>query len=242
MAATTGGPDGRARPSILTVEDDDGIRASLRLALGDEGYAVVEAADAESAMELFRRQPPDLVLVDIMLPGMDGLELCRRLRQGSDVPIIIVTARDDSHDVVAGLEVGADDYVTKPYLLKELVARIRALLRRARGGLAEASTLAFGDLVVTPDEGVVTVRGEPVHLTRTEFRLLCELAGQPRRVLNRDQLLVSVWGYDFFGDGRIVDAHVRRLRKKIEDDPSDPRYLVTVRGLGYKLDPDATGR
>jgi DNA-binding response OmpR family regulator len=228
---------GEMSTRIMVVEDDDRVRASLRMALEDEGYAVTEASTAEAALEAFSRQAPGVVLVDVMLPGSDGLELTRRLRRSSDVPVIMVTARTDSHDVVAGLEAGADDYVTKPFVAKELSARIRALLRRVGTGDSEPDHMVFDDLEVVPDAGVVTRRGEQVPLTKTEFRLLCELAAHPGRVFSREILLERVWGYDYFGDGRLVDVHVRRLRGKIEDDPSAPRFVVTVRGLGYKLQP-----
>jgi len=178
------------------------------------------------------------VLIDLMLPGMDGFETCRSLRRASDVPVIMVTARTDTYDVVAGLEAGADDYVTKPFVAKELAARIRALLRRARTSTEQASSvLRVGDLEITPDAGEVRRGGEQVHLTRTEFRLLCELAANPGRVFSRELLLERVWGYDYFGDGRLVDVHVRRLRTKVEADPAHPQHVVTVRGLGYKLQP-----
>ena len=222
---------------VLIVEDDEGVRRSLVLALRDEGHTVDSAGDATSGFASFSKRVPDLVLIDIMLPGESGLDLCRRIRQVSQVPIIMVTARDDSHDVVAGLEAGADDYVTKPFVFKELAARIRALLRRARGSSDTGSTMRFGGLEISRSEGRVSRDGEDISLTRTEFLLLCELAGSPRRVFSRDQLLSSVWGYDYFGDGRVVDAHVRRLRKKLEPSPSDPTYVQTVRGLGYKFDP-----
>jgi DNA-binding response OmpR family regulator len=186
------------------------------------------------ALERFAEQPADVVLIDLMLPGMDGFECCRQLRRTSAVPVIMVTARTDTHDVVAGLEAGADDYVTKPFVAKELAARIRALLRRARS-VDEPSVLTFGDIEVRPDEGTVERAGEEVHCTRTEFRLLCELATNPGKVLSREQLLDRVWGYDYFGDGRLVDVHIRRLRTKIEPDPANPRHILTVRGMGYKL-------
>lgn len=225
---------------LLVVEDDDRIRSSLRLALGDEGYLVDTVQDAERAFEQFKAEPPDLVLVDVMLPGMSGLDLCHRIRQTSAVPIIVVTARDDSHDVVAGLEAGADDYVTKPFVFKELAARVRALLRRTQGLLADADggRVNFGELSINVEEGTVKRSGQVLDLTRTEFLLLCTLVENQRRILSRDQLLNNVWGYDYYGDGRIVDAHVRRLRKKLEVDPANPTYVLTVRGLGYKFDPE----
>ena len=224
---------------ILIVEDDERIRSSMRLSLEDEGYLIDEAGSGEEALDLFAAGSEDLVLVDLMLPGMDGFECCRALRRSSAVPIIMVTARSDTHDVVAGLEAGADDYMTKPFVPKELAARIRALLRRARAeGSDEGNVLSFGDFELAPEEGVLRRKGgEQVHCTRTEFRLLCELADNPNKVLTREHLLERVWGYDYFGDGRLVDVHVRRLRTKIEPDPAMPRYLQTVRGMGYKLVP-----
>ncbi|MEA3019416.1 MAG: hypothetical protein QOI47_940 [Actinomycetota bacterium] len=222
---------------ILTVEDDERIRTSVKMALEDEGWDVVEADSGEQAVEVFAAQPTDIVLIDLMLPGIDGFELCRTIRRTSDVPILMVTARTDTHDVVAGLEAGADDYVTKPFQPKELSARIRALLRRARPVETGNPHLRFGDLEVIPAEGVVRSAGADVHLTKTEFRLLCELASAPGRVFSREQLLERVWGYDYFGDGRLVDVHVRRLRTKVEPDAANPRHVVTVRGLGYKLQP-----
>ncbi|MEY4373256.1 MAG: hypothetical protein RL219_2025 [Actinomycetota bacterium] len=220
---------------ILTVEDDERIRASVKMALEDEGWLVDEAADGETAIELFQRHPSDVILIDIMLPGIDGFELCRTIRRSSDVPIVMVTARVDTHDVVAGLEAGADDYLTKPFAPKELSARIRALLRRVRPVSPAHARLIFGDLEIVPDEGKVNLGGREVHLTKTEFRLLCELAQNPGRVFSREELLDKVWGYDYFGDGRLVDVHVRRLRTKVEGDPANPRHVVTVRGLGYRL-------
>ena len=220
---------------ILTVEDDERIRTAVKLALEDEGWTVEESGTGEEALEAFQREPTDVVLIDIMLPGIDGFEVCRSIRRLSDVPIIMVTARADTHDVVAGLEAGADDYLTKPFAPKELSARIRALLRRARTADSGAAHLRFGDLEIVPDEGVVRRNGRDVHLTKTEFRLLVELASGPGRVFSREVLLERVWGYGYFGDGRLVDVHIRRLRTKIEADPANPRHVVTIRGLGYKL-------
>ena len=221
---------------ILFVEDDEAIRETTRVALEDEGYLVYEATTGEEALRAFQRQPADCVLLDLMLPDVSGFDVCRSLRQQSTVPIIMVTARSDTFDVVAGLEAGADDYVTKPFQPKELAARIRALLRRAGGMEAPSSVLRLGsDLVILPDEGAVRRHGAEVHLTRTEFRLLCEMAASPGRMFTREMLLERVWGYDYFGDGKIVDVHIYRLRAKIEEDPADPRHVITVRGLGYKV-------
>jgi DNA-binding response OmpR family regulator len=205
------------------------------LALEDEGWQVDEAATGEDALNAFTREAADVVLIDIMLPGIDGFDVCRSIRRVSDVPIVMVTARADTHDVVAGLEAGADDYLTKPFAPKELSARIRALLRRVRTTDPGARHLVFDDLEIIPDEGVVRLADEEVHLTKTEFRLLVELGSNPGRVFSREVLLERVWGYGYFGDGRLVDVHIRRLRTKIEPDPANPRYVVTVRGLGYKL-------
>src|SRR5262245_2864319 len=221
---------------ILAVEDDERIRSALKLALEDEGWTVEATASGEEAIDAFDRQPADVVLIDIMLPGIDGFELCRTIRRSSDVPIVMVTARNDTHDIVAGLEAGADDYLTKPFAPKELSARIRALLRRIRPVQVGHERLIFGDLELIPEEGKVLKAGDEVHLTKTEFRLLCELAVNRGKVYSREELLDNVWGYDYFGDGRLVDVHVRRLRTKIEADPAAPRHVVTVRGLGYRLE------
>ena len=222
---------------VLTVEDDERIRTALRLALEDEGWEVDEVASGEEALDAFSRVPADVVLVDIMLPGIDGFDICRAIRKSSDVPIVMITARSDTHDVVAGLEAGADDYLTKPFAPKELSARIRALLRRTRASDAGGDQIVFNDLEILPDEGIVRVSGTEAHLTKTEFRLLVELASNPGRIFSREVLLERVWGLGYFGDGRLVDVHVRRLRTKIEPDPANPRHVVTVRGLGYKLQP-----
>ena len=222
---------------ILLIDDDERIRTVLRLALEDEGYVIDEAGSGEEGITVFNQHAADIALIDVMLPGMSGFDTCRMLRRVSDVPVIMVTARSDTHDVVAGLEAGADDYVAKPVVAKELAARIRALLRRARTPGQSSAVLEFGDLEIIPDEGTVKRRGEELHLTRTEFRLLCELAGSPGRVFSRESLLEKVWGYGYFGDGRLVDVHVRRLRTKVEFDAANPRHVQTVRGLGYKLAP-----
>ena len=219
---------------ILTVEDDERIRTAVSLALQEEGWEVEETSNGEDALAAFSRQPSDVVLIDIMLPGIDGFEVCRKIRRLGDVPIVMVTARSDSHDVVAGLEAGADDYLRKPFDPKELSARVRALLRRSKT-IGAPSNFSFDQLEIIADEGMVRISGQEVHLTRTEFKLLIELATNPGKVLSREDLLERVWGYDYFGDSRLVDVHVRRLRTKVEVDPANPKYVVTVRGMGYKL-------
>jgi two-component system response regulator MtrA len=221
-------------PRILIVEDDDHIRTALRLMFEGEGFSVDDAPTGELGVALFSRMTSDVAIVDVMLPGMTGFQTCEALRSTSDVPIVIVSARDDTADVVLGLESGADDYVTKPFVPEELLARVRAHLRRR----PDKSTNAFqlGELRVIPDEGVVRHSdGAELHLTSTEFRLLTDLAAANGKVLSREDLLEHVWGYDYFGDSRLVDVHIRRLRMKIEPDPASPTYLVTVRGTGYKL-------
>ncbi len=220
---------------VLVIEDDDRIRRSLVLALEDEGYQVRGSATAEEGLAAHRAEPADAILVDLMLPGIDGFECVRQLRRDGDATIVVVSARDDTHDIVAALEAGADDYLVKPFAVKELSARLRAVRRRNRGGTTTtASTVVVGDLDIRPDAGEVRLHGELVALTRTEFLLLCELAQHAGQVLSRAQLLNRVWEYEF-GDERLVDVHVGRLRQKIEDDTAAPRRLVTVRGLGYKL-------
>ncbi|ODU26895.1 MAG: DNA-binding response regulator [Pseudonocardia sp. SCN 73-27] len=221
----------------MVVDDDGRIRQALSLALDDEGFAVTTVPSGEDAMAVLGNDAVDVVLLDLMLPGTDGLTVCRRLRTLGDLPIIIITARSDSADVIAGLEAGADDYVTKPVVAGELAARIRALLRRRRPH-PDADRLTVGDVEVRPDEGLVRCHRDggtvEVHLTRTEFRLLAELAAAGGRVVTREELLRRVWGYDYLGDTRLLDVHVRRLRCKIERDPDRPALVLTVRGAGYR--------
>lgn len=219
---------------LLLVEDDPRIRGALVLGLSDEGYEVVEAGSGESALRLLDGDGFDVVLLDLMLPGMDGFAVCRSVRARGDLPIIMITARSGAEDVIRGLEAGADDYVFKPVGASELAARIRALLRRAR---PEKPVLAAGDVEIHPHRGVALRQGADVHLTLTELRLLTELATAAGSVVTREQLLERVWGYDYFGDTRLLDVHVRRLRRKVEDDPSTPKLVVTVRGVGYRLGP-----
>jgi DNA-binding response OmpR family regulator len=231
---------------LLVLEDDDGIRALLAMALEDEGYEVRTFADAESALADEALGEINLFLVDLMLGGMDGFTFIREIRRRFEVPVIVLSAKGDTHDIVAALEAGADDYVTKPFEIKEVSARLRALRRRAPSSPGTASRDSEevvvldsfnGPLVLDLGAGVVRRGEDEVHVTVTEFHLLRELATSAGRVLSRQVLLERVWDHGYFGDERIVDVHVRRLRTKIETTPSDPRLLVTVRGLGYRLDP-----
>ncbi|SFF50018.1 response regulator transcription factor [Blastococcus tunisiensis] len=230
---------------LLVVEDDDHIRTALRWALEDEGYDVAEAGSGEEALQAVAVSAPDLMVVDLMLGSMDGFEVIRQVRRTLDLPIIVVSARADTSDIEAALDAGADDYVTKPFAVKEISARLRALRRRvAPVGQAEEQPEAVvldsdpaAPLVLREASGTVHRGEELLPLTLTEFRLLCELAAAPGRVFSRQALLERVWQHGFFGDERLVDVHVRRLRTKVERDPSTPRVVVTVRGLGYRLDP-----
>jgi len=222
---------------ILFIEDDDQMRGVLSLSLQQDGYTVVEARSGEEGLHRLEEGGADMVLVDLRLPDMDGFEVTRAIRRSTNVPIAMVTASGDTHDVVAGLEAGADDYVVKPVVAKELSARIRALLRRSGNAAVETTAQRFGNIELEREAGVVRKDGKEVSLTLTQFRVLCELADTPGWVVSRAQLLERVWGYDFFGDDRLVDYHISGLRNKIERDPANPELIVTVRGLGYKLVP-----
>jgi len=222
---------------ILVVEDEESFSDALSFMLRREGYEVVIATDGHAALEQFDRHGPDLVLLDLMLPGIPGTEVCRQIRNSSQVPIIMLTAKDGEVDKVVGLELGADDYVTKPFSSRELLARVRAVLRR-HGEPEELLPVAVeaGPVRMDVDRHVVTVRGESVAMPLKEFDLLEILVRNAGRVLTRAQLIDRVWGADYVGDTKTLDVHVKRLRAKIEDDPANPVYLTTVRGLGYKFD------
>ncbi|HEY8452415.1 MAG: response regulator transcription factor [Micromonosporaceae bacterium] len=226
-------------PRVLVVEDEESFSDALSYLLRREGFEVSVAATGPEALAEFDRTGADVVLLDLMLPEMSGTEVCRQLRTRSQVPIIMVTARDSEIDKVVGLELGADDYVTKPYSPRELVARVRAVLRRRRAEATEAtdSVLSAGPVRMDVDRHVVTVNGEPVQLPLKEFDLLELLLRNAGRVLTRGQLIDRVWGADYVGDTKTLDVHIKRLRSKIEPEPSSPRYIVTVRGLGYKFEP-----
>ncbi|SOE00261.1 response regulator transcription factor [Blastococcus haudaquaticus] len=228
---------------LLVVEDDDHIRTALRWALEDEGYDVAEAGSGEEACQAVAVSAPDLMIVDLMLGSMDGFQVIRHVRRTLDLPIIVVSARADTSDIETALDAGADDYVTKPFAVKEITARLRALRRRVSPVPTEPEPEAVvlehdpvAPLVLREASGTVHRGDELLPLTLTEFRLLCELAAAPSRVFSRQALLERVWQHGFFGDERLVDVHVRRLRTKVERDPGAPRVVVTVRGLGYRLD------
>ena len=223
---------------ILVDDDEDSIVTMLAYNLKKEGYDVVTAEDGEVALEKFESENPDLLLLDIMMPKMDGYEVCRKIREKSNVPIIMLTARADEVDKVVGLEMGADDYVTKPFGNRELIARVKANLRRSdiapvTNNEKDGNNQVYGDLNIDFDRYEVTKRGEVINLTLREFELLTFLATQTPTIFTRENLLEKVWGYEYFGDVRAVDVTIRRLREKIEDDPSKPKYIVTKRGVGY---------
>ncbi len=225
--------------TILLVDDEDSVRRVLAFPLERDGYTVVQAADGEEALERFAEEPIDLVVLDIMLPRLDGLEVCKRLRASSTVPIIMLTARDDELDKVIGLELGADDYITKPFSIREFRSRVRALLRRARAtplpAEAEEERIELGELTIDVPRRSVVVRGEPVQLTYVEFELLRALAAAPGRVFSRRMLLEALWKSADYRDPRTIDVHVRHLREKLEAEPRTPEYILTVRGVGYRF-------
>lgn len=222
---------------ILVVEDEESLRTPLAFSLRRDGYEVAEARDGEEALSQVKATNPDLILLDLMLPGISGTEVCRQVRADSAVPIIMLTAKDDVVDRVVGLEIGADDYVTKPYSYRELLARIRAVLRRRVPDFEgeEEDVLKVGPVLVRVDRHEVEVHGEPVHLPLREFELLELLMRNTNRVLTRTQIINLVWGTDYVGDTKTLDVHVKRLRSRIEADPAHPELLQTVRGLGYKM-------
>lgn len=225
--------------TILIVEDEETLRETLAYNLEQEGYQTLTAADGEEALHLIRAHQPDLVVLDIMLPVLDGLSVCRLVRrdpQVAHIPIIMLTARGTQGDKMVGLDSGADDYITKPFGLGEFLARVRAVLRRAPGQRPSEQVLEVGDIRLDVASRRAYRRGAELHLSHKEFDLLAELMRNRGAVLSRDLILSRVWGYDYYGDSRTVDVHVRWLRQKIEDDPSNPRYIVTVRGVGYRFE------
>ena len=226
---------------ILLVEDDASIREITALGLRGAGFEVETASDGAEGLDRWRRDRPDLVLLDVMLPRLDGLEVLRAIRREATTPVVMLTARADTIDVVVGLESGADDYVRKPFELPELVARVRAALRRRGADVGEAADagIPLGPLHIDPAGRTVSRDGTTIELTRTEFDLLVELARHAGQVVARDQLLDRVWGYDYLGDSRLVDVAIGRLRAKVEPDPAEPRLILTVRGVGYKAPRDA---
>jgi DNA-binding response OmpR family regulator len=225
-------------PTVLVVDDESIVREVVAQYLRQDGFDVQVAADGPEALSRFAQARPDIVLLDLMLPGIDGIEVCRRIRSQSNVPVIMVTAKGDETDTIIGLGVGADDYVSKPFSPRELVARVKAVLRRASTPIiAEGDPLHFGSLTIRPDRRQVEVGGVAVDLTAREFDLLEFLAAHPGRVFTRDELLDQVWDWAYASDGGTVTVHIRRLRQKIEPDPERPRYIKTVWGVGYKFEP-----
>lgn len=223
---------------VLVVDDEAAIVELVSYNLSREGFEVLVTADGAEALRMARKEAPDLVILDVMLPSMSGLDVCRQLRRETEIPIILLTARKDEVDRVLGLELGADDYVTKPFSPRELVARVKAILRRSRGredDLGDSHEISRTGLTVDPERREASLDGKTLHLTFTEFELLHILAKNPGRAFTRDDLLMRVWGQDFFGDARTVDVHVRHLREKLMEDPQTPRFIETVRGVGYRF-------
>jgi DNA-binding response OmpR family regulator len=220
---------------VLVVDDEQALATVIASYLEREGFAVDLAHDGPSAVAAAREHRPDLVVLDVMLPGFDGVEVCRQVRGFSDAYIIMLTARDEEIDKIVGLSVGADDYLVKPFSPRELIARVRAMLRRPRAVPVNPAVTVLGDLTIDPEARKVTVDGAPVDLTRTEFDLLAAMADRPRAAFSRRQLLTEVWGPDWYGDEHLVDVHVGHLRRKLGDDATEPRYVRTVRGVGYGL-------
>ena len=220
---------------VLVIEDEEGIGSALEYQLGREGYDVTWVQDGAQGLETFETSGADLIVLDLMLPTMSGEDVCRSIRKTSTVPVIMLTAKGDEVDRVVGLELGADDYVTKPFSTRELMARVKAVLRRGRAPVEGTDVLEGGDIRLDVDRVEATVRGEPVHLTRKEFEVLELLMRNAGRVLSRGTLMDQVWGADYYGDTRTLDVHVKRLRAKCELDPHDPKHLTTVRGIGYKF-------
>ena len=228
----------RDSSTILLVDDEDSVQKLLTYPLERDGFRVVQARDGEQALRMFGDERIDLVVLDLMLPKVDGLEVCKRLRADSNVPIIMLTARGEELDKVLGLELGADDYITKPFSIREFRSRVRALLRRAglpRERAREAETIESGELRIDPARRTVELAGEPVQLTYVEFELLTTLASEPARVFTREMLLRALWGDSAYREPRTIDVHVRHLREKLERDPREPEYIFTVRGVGYRF-------
>jgi two-component system response regulator RegX3 len=228
-----------AARKILLVDDDEALVASLSAGLSDEGFVVTSVRDGDHALAVFNRESPDLVILDLMLPGIDGMTICRMIRRGSPVPVIMLTARKDDVDKIIGLEIGADDYITKPFNFRELLARIKSALRRPEMDGYEqgdrSDVADFGELTIDFSRREVRCGGRLVPMPLKEYELLAVMARKPGKVFQRDELLGRIWGDDFYGDEKTLDVHIRRLRAKVEPDPASPRYVLTIRGVGYKL-------
>jgi two-component system, OmpR family, response regulator RegX3 len=234
-------PGGAHQPRVLLVEDEESYREAISRSLEREGITVDTASDGREALAKFKQMDPDLILLDVMLPHMSGIDVCREIRKVSDVPIIFLSARSTEIDVVIGLEVGGDDYITKPFRVRELLARVRTALRRGRTTIAakpdEQEVFEHGDLILDLGRHEVTLGGTPIPLPRKEFQVLSLLVRNAGRAISRNDLIAQVWGRDYFGDTKTLDVHIKRIRRKLEDDPESARRIMTVRGYGYKYDP-----